>query len=51
VIQKKSIALSVKGIEPLNQALQLRNDFLVKLSNGVFAFHFYFKMKMFFINF
>jgi hypothetical protein len=41
VIQKKSIALFVKGIEPLNQALQLRDDFLVKLSNGVFALNIY----------
>ena len=36
MILKKSIVIFVKGIEPLNQALKLRNDSLVKLSNGVF---------------
>jgi ribosomal protein S12 len=41
VIQKKSIVISVKGIEPKKRALQLRNDFLVKLSNGILALNVY----------
>jgi len=41
VIQKKSIVISVKGIEPKKRALRLRNDFLVKLSNGIFALNVY----------
>jgi len=41
VIQKKSIVIFVKGIEHLKRALQLRNDFLVKLSNGILALNVY----------
>jgi len=41
VIQKKSIVIFVKGIEPSKRALQLRNDFLVKLSNGILALNVY----------
>ena len=41
MIQKKSIVIFVKGIEPSKPALKLRNDFLVKLSNGIFALNVY----------